>query len=137
MSLYTTQTNDDYCRQVYNSEYMQYTHNLKILLFGSSGELVQDDASLNKVKDIFCEKNGVEIEVNGKMETITIKWDKTCLDLMRKNFMGDLFTRFEETDTILLKHVRSIGGRLKLRPGDDIDSYYKITFCLTRIVCEM
>jgi len=137
MSLYTTQSNHDYCRQVYNAEYMHYTHNLKILLFSSSGELVQDEASLNKVKEVFCENNSLEMEVNGKMETITIKWDKNCLDLMRKNFMGDLFTTFEDTDRILLQHVRCIAGKLKLRLGDDIDSYYKITFCLTKIVGEM
>jgi len=112
---------------------MNYTHNLNILLFDEQLNLLEgeDETLLNEIKHELCQNNTIDIEWNGKLEKITIKWDKKELNKIEKHFMGDLFAYpAYDFDSIILNHVKQIISRIQN------ETKYTIQFHLSRTICN-
>ena len=106
-----------------------YTHNLKIILLDNNSNIVEDQFFLADIKNILSKSNIHPIEWNGKMENITIKWDKKKLSEVDKHFMGDLFSiPIYEMDSIILKHTENTISK--------INSKYTIKFYISRIIAD-
>jgi hypothetical protein len=103
------------------------THNLKILLFNSNDDIIQDNITLNKIKKIFTQNNTVQLEWNGKNENITIKWNLHHLKNHEQHFMGDLFTHsIYEQDSLIHNHTMYLLSQIKCN--------YIIKFYISRVI---
>ena len=106
-----------------------YTHNLKIILLDNNSNIVEDQFFLADIKNILSKSNTHPIEWNGKIENITIKWDKKRLTEIEKCLMGDLFSiPIYEMDSIILKHTENTISK--------INSKYIIKFYISRIISD-
>ena len=109
---------------------MSHTHNLKLLFVDSYGNIVEDEKHLYEIKYIFTDliTHRMELNLNGKLENITIQWKLKSLDKIQSHFMGDLFScPIYEKDSIIYKHTQKT-----------IDSIpnpkYRILFYISRVV---
>lgn len=110
---------------------MNYTHNLKVLLFDADNKLVEDQNVLNEMKNILCQNNTVDVLWNEKYQSVTIKWDKIELGEISKHLIGDLFAcPVYGVDTIILQHTKSVISKIKHM----YDNKYTIAFHVSGII---
>jgi hypothetical protein len=107
-----------------------YTHNLKLVLVDTSGNIVEDEAYMNEIKKFFCEPQSHPISWTRKREEYTILWTQKQLDKLQKHFMGDLFAcPIYEQDSIILIHTHKT---IKKIPNPK----YKIHFHISRVMTD-
>jgi hypothetical protein len=51
-----------------------YSHNLKIILVDSSGNIILDNDFLDEIKNTLCEVNTRNVQWNNQKIGVTIKW---------------------------------------------------------------
>ena len=108
---------------------MNYTHNLKIILFDKNYNIIEDEIFLDEIKNILCQLNIQKIQWNGKNEDIQIKWDKKKLSNINRHFMGDLFsTPIYNIDSIIVNHANEIISRINNK------SNYIIKFYIFKLI---
>ena len=107
---------------------MGYTHNLKIILL-ENNNIIEDKIVLDEIKSILSKNNTNIIEWNGKLEKITIKWDKKDLNEINKSLMGDLFSYpIYDFDRIIQNHTQQTISKINCK--------YIIKFYISRIICD-
>ena len=108
---------------------MLYSHNLKIVLLGDDGNIIEDKDFLDMIKNKLCKMNTIKLEYNGKPFDVSIKWDRKSLTNVNAYFMGDLFSEpVYEQDSIISKHVEQIISSV------NIDKKYNIEFYIHRLI---
>ena len=101
-----------------------YTHNLKIILVDSTGNIILDNDFLDEIKTILCQTNTTKIEWNGKNMDITIKWHKKELTNIEKQFRGDLYSNpAYNFDSLILNHTNQVILKIKNTSNYDIKFY--------------
>ena len=106
-----------------------YSHNLKILLFDNSNNITYDTKILSEIKNILSKNITHNIEWEGKLIDVTIKWDKKNLNEINQILMGDLFScPIYEFDSIILHHTQETISK--------INCIYNIKFYISRIICD-
>ena len=103
---------------------MSHTHNLKLLLVDSYGNIIEDETHLYEIKYIFTDPitHRMDLDLN-----VTIQWNLKSLDRIQKHVMGDLFScPIYEKDSIIYKHTQ--------KTIDSINSKYRILFYISRLV---
>jgi len=106
---------------------MDYTHNLKIILLDSNNNIIEDKVILDEIKNILTKNNTNKIGWNGKLHTISIKWDKVILNEINQVFMGDLFsTPIYDFDKLILDHTQETISKIECK--------YKVSFYISRIL---
>ena len=106
---------------------MNFTHNLKILLFDDSNNVVNDEEELTRIKNILNQNNIHTYTWNNKIDNCSIKWFIKDLNDIEKNFMGDLFYfSIFKYDNIILQHT--------IKTISSITCIYNIKFSLTKII---
>jgi hypothetical protein len=101
-----------------------YTHNLKIILVDSSGNIVLDNNFLDEIKNTLCQSNTTKVKWNGKNIDITIKWHRKELNSIEKQFMGDLYSNpIYNFDSIILNHTNQVILKIKNTSNYDIKFY--------------
>ena len=113
---------------------MEFTHNLKIVLFDKKNNVVENEVFLEEIKEIFCKMNTYDIERNGKIENILIQWNKKKLNKIEKHFMGDLFSYpIYEFDSIILQHTNIIINNIN---SDYIIKFYIFRLPMNKIILK-
>ena len=125
---------------------MEYTHNLKIILIDSNGNIILDNDFLDEIKNTLCQLNTKKVQWNNKNTDITIKWDRKELNNIEKQFMGDLYSNpMYSVDSIIVNHTNQIisninntsnyycyspifGYRLEHLPFNDIKNFQVVFF---------
>ena len=108
-----------------------YTHNLKIILVDSCGNIILDNDFLDEIKNTLCQSNTIKIKWNNQNTDITIKWHKKELNNIEKQFMGDLYSNpIYNFDSIILNHTNQI--ILKINNT----SNYNIKFYISKFIGE-
>jgi len=108
---------------------MIYSHNLKVLLLDNSKNIIEDELVLNEIKDVLSKSNTISLLLNGKLENITINWERQRLSKMQDYFMGDLFANpIYEFDSIILNHTREVISKIECK--------YIIKFYISRIISD-
>ena len=108
---------------------MEYTHNLKIILVDSSGNIILDNDFLDEIKNTLCQTNTTPVEWNGKKIDITIKWCRKELTNIEKQFRGDLYSNpAYNFDSIILNHTNQVILKIKN------NSTYDIKFYMSRLI---
>ena len=106
-----------------------YTHNLKIILVDSSGNIILDDDFLNEIKNTLCKLNTIKVKWNNINTDITIKWQRKELNNIEKHFMGDLYSNpIYNFDSIILNHTNQIISKI------NNTSNYNIKFYISRLI---
>jgi hypothetical protein len=109
---------------------MNYTHNIKLLLLDDRYKIIEDIDLLNEIKNILCQNNTNICNWNGKLENVTIKWDKKELNELQKHFLGDLFSSpIYEMDSIILEHTEKTIAKIN-------SGKYNIKFYISRLICD-
>ena len=108
---------------------MEYTHNLKIILIDSNGNIVSDNDFLDQIKNTLCLLNTKNLKWNNKNTDITIKWDRKELNNIEKQFMGDLYSNpMYSVDSIIVNHTNQIISNI------NNTSNYNIKFYISRVI---
>ena len=106
-----------------------YTHNLKIILIDTSGNIVSDNDFLDEIKHTLCQLNTKKVQWNNKNTDITIKWDRKELNNIEKQFMGDLYSNpIYDFDSIIVNHTNQIISNI------NNTSNYNIKFYISRVI---
>ena len=106
-----------------------YTHNLKIILVDSSGNIILDNDFLDEIKNTLCQSNTTKVKWNGKNMDITIRWHRKKLTNIEKQFMGDLCSNsIYNFDSIILNHTNQIISKI------NNTSNYDIKFHISKII---
>jgi hypothetical protein len=106
-----------------------YTHNLKIILVDSSGNIVFDDEFLYEIKNALCQSNTKKVKWNGQNIDVTIKWHRKELNNIQNQFMGDLFTTpIYDSDSIIVNHANQIISNINNK------SNYIIKFYISKLI---
>ena len=101
-----------------------YTHNLKIILIDTNGNIVSDNDFLNEIKNALCQLNTKDIKWNMTNMKITIQWHRKELNNIEKQFMGDLFINpIYEHDSIIVNHTTQIISDINNKFNYDIKFY--------------
>jgi len=104
-----------------------YTHNLKIILVDTSGNIVEDEEYMDEIKQIFYEPQSHIISWTQKREVYTILWTRQKLDKLQSYCMGDLFScPIYEKDSIILIHTQKTINSIS-------NPKYKIHFHISRV----
>jgi len=114
------------------TEMESYTHNLKIVLVDSNGNIVVDDEYLDEVKQTLCQLTTKKVHWNRQNVEITMKWHRKELTPIEQQFMGDLFSSpIYSLDGIILDHTRQIISSINPDPR------YRILFHISRLIGDM
>ncbi len=106
---------------------MNFTHNLKILLFDANNNIVEDENELTRVKNILNQNNIHTYTWNNKTDYCSIKWIFKELNDIDKHFIGDLFYfSIFKYDNIILQHTN--------KTISSIISPYNIKFSLIKLI---
>ena len=106
-----------------------YTHNLKIILVDSSGNIILDNDFLDEIKNTLCQTNTTPVKWNGKNIDITITWHRKELTNIEKQFRGDLYSNpAYNFDSIILNHTNQVILKIKN------NSTYDIKFYMSRLI---
>ena len=106
-----------------------YTHNLKIILVDSSGNIILDNDFLDKIKNTLCQINTTKMQWYNKNIDITIKWHRKELNNIEKQFMGDLYSiPMYSVDSIIVNHTNQIISNI------NNTSNYNIKFYISRLI---
>ena len=106
-----------------------YTHNLKIILVDSDGNIVLDNDFLDEIKRVLCQSNTKKTQWNGRNIDVMIQWRKKELNNIQKQFMGDLFTNpIYDSDRIIMNHTNQIISSVNNKYN------YNIEFHISRVI---
>ena len=106
-----------------------YTHNLKIILVDSSGNIILDNYLLDEIKNTLCQLNTNKVQWNNQNIDITIKWHRKELNNIEKQFMGDLYSNpIYNFDSIIVNHTNQIISNI------NNTSNYNIKFYISRLI---
>ena len=106
-----------------------YTHNLKIILVDTDGNIVSDNDFLDEIKNTLCQLNTKKVQWNSKNLDVTIKWHKKELNNIEKQFMGDLYLNpAYDSDIIIVNHTKQIISNI------NNTSNYNIKFYISRLI---
>ena len=106
-----------------------YTHNLKIILVDTDGNIVSDNDFLDEIKNTLCQLNTKKVQWNSKNLDVTIKWHKKELNNIEKQFMGDLYLNpAYDSDSIIVNHTKQIISNI------NNTSNYNIKFYISRLI---
>jgi len=106
-----------------------YTHNLKIILVDSNGNIISDNDFLDEIKNTLCQANTTKVKWNGKNIDTTIQWRRKELNNIEKQFMGDLFSNSAYNfDSIILNHTSQIISKINNTTN------YNIKFYISRVI---
>lgn len=103
-----------------------YTHNLKIILVDTNGNIVSDNDFLDEIKNTLCQLNTKKVQWNNKNINITIAWKRKELNNIEKQFVGDLYSNpAYDSDSIIVNQIIS---------NINNKTIYKIKFYISRII---
>lgn len=106
-----------------------YTHNLKIILVDTNGNIVSDNDFLDEIKNALCQLNTKKVKWNNKNLDVTIKWDRKGLNNIEKQFMGDLYSNpIYSVDSIIVNHTNQIISNINNK------SNYNIKFYISKLI---
>ena len=106
-----------------------YTHNLKIILVDTDGNIVSDNDFLDEIKNTLCQLNTKKVQWNSKNLDVTIKWHRKELNNIEKQFMGDLYLNpAYDSDIIIVNHTKQIISNI------NNTSNYNIKFYISRLI---
>lgn len=106
-----------------------YTHNLKIILVDSNGNIISDNDFLDEIKNTLCQVNTTKVKWNGKNIDTTIQWRRKELNNIEKQFMGDLYSNSAYNfDSIILNHTSQIISKINNTTN------YNIKFYISRVI---
>ena len=106
-----------------------YTHNLKIILIDTNGNIVSDNNFLNEIKNTLCQLNTQTIQWNSTPLDVKIKWHRKELNDIEKQFMGDLDSNpAYNVDSIIVNHTMNIISSINNK------SNYNIKFYISKII---
>lgn len=106
-----------------------YTHNLKIILVDTNGNIVSDNDFLDEIKNILCQLNTKKIQWNNTILDVTIKWHRKELNNMEKQLMGDLYSNPAYSfDSIIVNHTKQIISSINNK------SNYSINFYISKLI---
>jgi hypothetical protein len=106
-----------------------YSHNLKIILVDSSGNIILDNDFLDEIKNTLCEVNTRNVQWNNQKIGVTIKWHRKELTNIEKQFMGDLYSNpAYNFDSIIVNHATQIISKINNA------SNYNIKFYISRVI---
>ena len=105
-----------------------YTHNLKIILVDTNGNIVSDNDFLDEIKNTLCQLNTKKNQWNSTNLDVTIKWHRKELNNIEKQFMGDLYSNpAYNFDSIIVNHTKQIISSINNKSNYNIKFYiYKI-----------
>ncbi len=106
-----------------------YTHNLKIILVDTNGNIVSDNDFLDEIKNTLCQLNTKKIQWNSKNIDVTIQWHRKELNNIEKQFMGDLYSSpIYNFDSIIVNHTKQIISNINNK------SNYNIKFYISKLI---
>ena len=106
-----------------------YTHNLKIILVDSTGNIILDNDFLDEIKNTLCQLNTTKVMWNNQNVNISIKWERKELNNIEKQFMGDLYSNPPyNLDSIIVNHTNQIISSINNK------SNYNIKFYISRLI---
>jgi hypothetical protein len=106
-----------------------YTHNLKIIMIDSDGNIVLDNEILDEIKKVLCQSNTKKIQWNGQNIDVIIKWHRIELNNIQIQFMGDLFTTpIYDFDSIIVNHTNQVISNYNNKHN------YNIKFHISRVI---
>jgi hypothetical protein len=106
-----------------------YTHNLKIILVDSNGNIILDNDFLDEIKDTLCKLNTTKVQWHNKNTDITISWHRKELNNIEKQLMGDLYSNpMYNSDSIIVNHTTQIISNINNK------SNYNIRFYISRLI---
>jgi hypothetical protein len=106
-----------------------YTHNLKIILVDTNGNIVSDNDFLEEIKNTLCQLNTKKIQWNSKNIDVTIQWHRKELNNIEKQFMGDLYSSpIYNFDSIIVNHTKQIISNVNNK------SNYNIKFYISKLI---
>lgn len=105
-----------------------YTHNLKIILVDTNGNIVSDNDFLDEIKNTLCQLNTKKNQWNRTNLNVTIKWNRKELNNIENQFMGDLYSNpAYNFDSIIVNHTKQIISSINNKSNYNIKFYiYKI-----------
>lgn len=104
-----------------------FTHNLKIILVDTSGNIVLDNDFLDEIKNVLCQLNTKDVKWNTENIKATIQWHRKELNNIEKQFMGDLFLNsIYHYDSIIVNHTTQVISSINKK------SNYSIKFYITK-----
>jgi hypothetical protein len=106
-----------------------YTHNLKIILVDTNGNIVSDNDFLDEIKNTLCQPNTRKVQWNSKNINITIQWYRKELNNIEKQFMGDLYSSpIYNFDSMIYNHTKQIISNVNNK------SNYNIKFYISKLI---
>jgi hypothetical protein len=106
-----------------------YTHNLKIILVDTNGNIVTDSDFLDEIKNTLCQPNIQKVQWNSKNIDVTIQWHRTQLNNIEKQFMGDLYSSpIYNFDSIIVNHTKQIISNINNKYN------YNIKFYISKLI---
>ena len=106
-----------------------YTHNLKIILVDTNGNIVSDNDFLDEIKNTLCQLNTKKNQWNSTNLDVTIKWHRKELNNIEKQFMGDLYSNpAYNFDSIIVNHTKQIISSINNK------SNYNIKFYISKLI---
>ena len=107
-----------------------YTHNLKIILVDTDGNIVEDNIFLDEIKNTLCQLNTKKVmRWSNKNIDVTIQWHRKELNNIEKHFMGDLFSNpIYNFDSIIVNNTKQIISSINNK------SNYNIKFYISKLI---
>lgn len=106
-----------------------YTHNLKIILVDTSGNIISDNNLLDEIKNVLCQSNTKDVKWNNKNIKINLQWNKKELNNIEKHLMGDLFLNsIYDYDSIIVNHTTQVISSINNK------SNYSVKFYISRLI---
>lgn len=106
-----------------------YTHNLKIILVHSNGNIVTDNDFLDEIKSALCKFNTTKVQWHDKNIDVTIKWHRKELNHIEQQFMGDLYSNpMYNSDSVISNHAEQIISNI------NNPSNYNIKFYISKLI---
>ncbi len=106
-----------------------YTHNLKIILVDTNGNIILDNDFLDEIKNTLCQLNTTKVRWNNQNVNISIKWERKELNNIEKQFMGDLYSNPPyNLDSIIVNHTNQIISSINNK------SNYNIKFYISKLI---
>ena len=101
-----------------------YTHNLKIILVDSNGNIVTHNDFLDEIKNALCQLNTTTMQWNNKNIDVTIQWHRKALNHIEQEFVGDLFSYpMYNSDSALVNHTKQFISNINNTSNLDIKFY--------------
>lgn len=107
----------------------KYTHNLKMLLIDTDGNIILENEFLDNIKNTLCQSHTKQVVWNNTNLDVTINWHRKQLNDFEKHLMGDLFCNsIYDFDSVIINHA------IKVISSIPNQSNYKIKIYMSRII---